>query len=180
MRKNCRLDFSVRFPSRRAVVVDAIPIDSRSIPNDKVLQRYGFLHDIQFIPSPAQKVDFIIGVDLAITWCMPRDFRRGPNHLPFPILTDWGWTVLGGQRSHQTAMLSYLIQYDNDKLSERLDRIHSKPLPGYTDLEKISRDESRAFTFLNNSICLEGNQYPCAAPWKTSREETKQCYGFYR
>ena len=86
---------TVTFKTRRAIIMDPISVEPQSIPCSETIEKYSFMHGISVSEPPSLQVDFIIGIDLAHTWCLPRDFRRGPEHLPFAVLTDWGWTIIG-------------------------------------------------------------------------------------
>ena len=140
-------------------------------------KHFDYMKGVKLIAVPPTKVDLIISVDLAATWCLPRDFRRGLPFQPIAILTEWGWTLLGGGTPLPSSLLSYFIRIDKDFLSEKLDRIFNedfKGLPGDNDMEKLSREESRALIEIGQSITLHDQRYTVSAPWKRSQEETFQ------
>ena len=181
LRQNCELDLlSLAFPRtqvlrRKAVVVDSIPIDERSIPVPEDIRKWPFMSDVALKRLPHRHVDIIMGVDLAFTWCLPKDFRRGGTHQPMAILTDWGWTLLGGQRSLNTTMSTYLVQVDNEALSAQLDRLFTQdfsPLPGDQDVDKLSMEDLLASDLIEKSTRLQGGRYEVAVPWRWSKSET--------
>ena len=74
--------------AKKAVVVDSIPVDEKSIPEPQDLTPFTYMHDVKIHPIPHRQVDVIMGVDLAYTWCLPKEFRQGAGlssaakHLP--------------------------------------------------------------------------------------------------
>lgn len=181
MRKNCLIDlFSLdndqtQFLGRRAILVDSIPVCPESIPRQANLRKYPYMRDVQLITPPRFEVDLIISVDLASTWCIPNDFRRGLPHQPVAIKSGWGWTLMGGETSSDSVISSYLIRMDKDVLAEKLDRIFTedfRSIPGDQEVDKYSREEARALKAMEQSISLQDQRYVAAAPWKRSRQET--------
>ena len=177
LRKNVKVDLisldnvHTQFVDQRAIVASSIPVNPHAIPYPVDVAKFPFMHGVKIATPPRRQVDMIVGVNLSCTWAMPRDFRRGPQHLPFAVLTDWGWILQGGQNVAQPLMASYLTQIDNCRLSAKLDKIFTedfKALPGDQDLEKVSREEMKALNFLNASLRLKDGQYHVPAPWKQS------------
>ena len=81
MRKNCLIDLlslddaETQFLGRRAIIVESIPVGPESIPHASKLESYSYMRDVKIITPPYLKVDLIISVDMAATWCIPSDFR---------------------------------------------------------------------------------------------------------
>ena len=183
VRQNCRIDlFSLdddktQYLNRRAIIVDSIPVGGDSIPRQADVQRYKHMHGVKLITPPNYSVDLIISVNMAATWCLPREFRRGPDDEPIGIRSLWGWTFIGGETPSSSLIASYLIRVDKDVLGEKLDRIFNedfKPIPGDQELDKCSREDVRALSLMNESLKLQGCRYIASAPWKYSKAQTCQ------
>ena len=181
MKKNCKVDLlsldniETQFLDRRAILVDKIPIHGDVIPRQSYLLEFEYLQGISLFEPPHYWVDVIISIDFAATWCVPRDFRRGLSFQPIAILSYWGWTLLGGDLHSSSILFNFLIRMDKDILAERLDKIFTedfKSIPGDYDLNKLSREENRALTSIQESLHLYQQRYVASAPWKRSREET--------
>ena len=181
VRKNCKIDIfsldddNTQYLGRRAILVDSIPISPEAIPSQSDLKKYDYMHDIQLITPPQNRVDLIISVDMAATWCLPRDFRRGLAHQPLAILTAWGWALIGGETPSTSMISSFLVRVHKDLLGEKLDRIFNedfKSIPGDKEIDKYSREDIHALSVMEQSIRLEQNRYIASAPWKRSKDET--------
>ena len=161
MRSNCTLDLlskvdpQVKVLSRRAVVMDSIPISASSIATSRTVSLFEHMKDVVIVEPPHLKVDLIIGADLGHTFAAPTQFRRGPAYLPLATLTDWGWCVDRGERASQTLMTSFFVNLDNEHLSPQLQQmweIDFRPLPGDNEECRWSQEEKAALDAMEQSV----------------------------
>ena len=123
-RENCAIELisgsePLMIPAKTAVVVDSIPVNASSIGTMAAVSKFPFMEGVVIADPPDLNVDLILGSDLAWSFWIPEEVRRGTDlKEPMAIKVNWGWMLVGGDVECMSQISLNYINVDNKTLSE--------------------------------------------------------------
>ena len=161
--------------------VPKLPVSLQGLPNQKELNHWPHLKDLEIPKVDSSEVDLLIGSDYSFLLIHNKTII-GKQNEPVAVQYPLGWAVLGNIHEDKTNNRNCNVNFqqfsnteniDNEMLSQQIERLWTTD---FNDLKvnhntPMSVVDKYALKKVENSIAIKNDRYVLALPWKQTNPQ---------